>query len=177
MLTIATINMGFRQNIIPEDLKMEGTMRTFSKARREDPIARMQKSVTAIGDRYGAKAEVVFTQPYPVTYNDPALSKWVKATLEKASPGKVDDNAALVTGAEDFSMYAEKVPGVFIQLGGRKADASRDRAGQPLALFRRRRGGVRDGCEGRGADGAGLSRPETEMTAAALRRPPTMVME
>lgn len=122
VLTIATINMGFRQNIIPEDLKMEGTMRTFSKARRKDLIARMQKSVTAIGDRYGAKAEVVFTQPYPVTYNDPALSKWVKATLEKASPGKVDDNAALVTGAEDFSMYAEKVPGVFIQLGGRKAD-------------------------------------------------------
>jgi len=122
VLTIATINMGFRQNIIPEDLKMEGTMRTFSKARREDLIARMQKSVAAIGDRYGAKAEAVFTQPYPVTYNDPALSKWVKATLEKASPGKVDDNAALVTGAEDFSMYAEKVPGVFIQLGGRKAD-------------------------------------------------------
>ena len=120
VLTIATINMGFRQNIIPEELKMEGTMRTFSKARREDLIARMQKSVTAIGDRYGAKAEVVFTQPYPVTYNDPALSKWVKGTLEKASPGKVDDNAALVTGAEDFSMYAEKVPGVFIQLGGRK---------------------------------------------------------
>lgn len=120
VLTIATINMGFRQNIIPEDLKMEGTMRTFSKARREDLIARMQKSVAAIGDRYGAKAEVVFTQPYPVTYNDPALSKWVKATLEKASPGKVDDNAALVTGAEDFSMYAEKVPGVFVQLGGRK---------------------------------------------------------
>ncbi|MCY1648455.1 M20 family metallopeptidase [Caulobacter sp. SL161] len=120
VLTIATINMGFRQNIIPEDLKMEGTMRTFSKARREDLIARMQKSVTAIGDRYGAKAEVAFTQPYPVTYNDPALSKWVKGTLEKASPGKVDDNAALVTGAEDFSMYAEKVPGVFIQLGGRK---------------------------------------------------------
>lgn len=120
VLTIATINMGFRQNIIPEDLKMEGTMRTFSKERRADLIARMQKSVTAIGDRYGAKAEVVFTQPYPVTYNDPALSKWVKGTLEKASPGKVDDNAALVTGAEDFSMYAEKVPGVFIQLGGRK---------------------------------------------------------
>ena len=120
VLTIATINMGFRQNIIHEDLKMEGTMRTFSKARREDLIARMQKSVAAIGDRYGAKAEVLFSQPYPVTYNDPALSKWVKGTLEKASPGKVDDNAALVTGAEDFSMYAEKVPGVFIQLGGRK---------------------------------------------------------
>lgn len=122
VLTIAVINMGMRQNIIPEDLKMEGTMRTFSKARREDLIARMQKTVTAIGDRYGAKAEAVFSQPYPVTYNDPALSKWVKASLEKASPGRVDDNAPLVTGAEDFSMYAEKVPAVFVQLGGRKAD-------------------------------------------------------
>jgi amidohydrolase len=65
---------------------------------------------------------VKFTQPYPVTYNNPDLSKWVKASLEKASPGKVDDNAPLVTGAEDFSMYAQKVPAVFVQLGGRKAD-------------------------------------------------------
>ena len=120
VVTIATINMGMRQNIIPEDLVMGGTMRTFSKARREDLIAKVQKSVAAIGDRYGAKAEAVFTQPYPVTYNNPDLSKWVKASLLKASPGKVDDNAPLVTGAEDFSMYAEKVPGVFVQLGGRK---------------------------------------------------------
>ena len=121
VLTIATINMGMRQNIIPEDLVMGGTMRTFSTERRADLIDKVQKSVAAIGDRYGAKAQAVFTQPYPVTYNDPALSKWVKASLSKASPGKVDDNGALVTGAEDFSMYAEKVPGVFVQLGGRPA--------------------------------------------------------
>lgn len=122
VVTIAVINMGMRQNIIPEDLKMEGTMRTFSKARRDDLIGKVQKAVASIGDRYGAKAEAVFSQPYPVTYNDPALSKWVKASLQKASPGKVDDNAALVTGAEDFSMYAEKVPAVFVQLGGRPAN-------------------------------------------------------
>jgi amidohydrolase len=122
VVTIAVINMGMRQNIIPEDLKMEGTMRTFSKARHDDLIAKVTKAVASIGDRYGAKAQAVFSQPYPVTYNDPALSKWVKTSLEKASPGKVDDNAALVTGAEDFSMYAEKAPAVFVQLGGRKAD-------------------------------------------------------
>jgi len=121
VVTIATIHMGMRQNIIPEDLVMGGTMRTFSTERRADLIDRVQKSVAAIGDRYGAKAEAVFTQPYPVTYNNPELSKWVKTSLLKASPGKVDDNGALVTGAEDFSMYAEKVPGVFVQLGGRPA--------------------------------------------------------
>ena len=121
VVTIATIHMGMRQNIIPEDLVMGGTMRTFSIERRADLIDKVQKSVAAIGERYGAKAEAVFTQPYPVTYNNPELSKWVKTSLLKASPGKVDDNGALVTGAEDFSMYAEKVPGVFVQLGGRKA--------------------------------------------------------
>ena len=121
VVTLAVINMGMRQNIIPEDLKMEGTMRTFSPERKAELVDKIAKSVTAIGDRYGAKAEVAFTQPYPVTYNNPELSKWVKASLFKASP-KVDDNAALVTGAEDFSMYAEKVPAVFVQLGGRKAD-------------------------------------------------------
>jgi len=122
VVTLATINMGLRNNIIPEDLKMEGTMRTFSPERKADLIAKVQKAVAAIGDRYGAKAEAVFSQPYPVTYNNPDLSRWVKASLEKASPGKIDDNAPLVTGAEDFSLYAEKVPAVFVQLGGRKAD-------------------------------------------------------
>ena len=123
VVTVATINMGLRQNIIPEDLKMEGTMRTFSPERKADLIAKVTKAVAAIGERYGAKAEAVFSQPYPVTYNNPELSKWVKASLLKASD-KVDDNAALVTGAEDFSLYAEKVPAVFVQLGGRKADVS-----------------------------------------------------
>lgn len=122
VVTIATINMGLRNNIIPEDLKMEGTMRTFSPERKADLIAKVQKAVALIGERYGAKAEAVFSQPYPVTYNNPDLSRLTKASLEKASPGKVDDNAALVTGAEDFSLYAEKIPAVFVQLGGRKAD-------------------------------------------------------
>lgn len=122
VVTIAMINMGMRQNIIPEDLKMEGTMRTFSPERKAQLVDKITKAVTSIGDRYGAEAKVAFTQPYPVTYNNPDLAKWVKASLLKASPGKVDDNAPLVTGAEDFSMYAQKVPAVFVQLGGRKAD-------------------------------------------------------
>ena len=121
VVTLATINMGLRNNIIPEDLKMEGTMRTFSPERKADLIGKVQKAVAAIGDRYGAKAEAVFSQPYPVTYNNPELSKWVRASLDKASPGKIDDNAPLVTGAEDFSLYAEKIPAVFVQLGGRPA--------------------------------------------------------
>ena len=122
VLTVATINMGVRNNIIPEDLTMTGTLRTFNPERRAEVIDKVQKTVAAIGDRYGAKAQAVFTQPYPVTRNDPALSAWVKPVLEQASPGKVDDQAALVTGAEDFSRYGEKVPAVFIQLGGRPAN-------------------------------------------------------
>ncbi len=119
VVTIATINMGLRNNIIPEDLKMEGTMRTFTPERKAELIDKVTKAVAAIGDRYGAKAQAVFSQPYPVTYNNPDLSSWVKASLLKASPGKVDDQAPLVTGAEDFSLYALKVPAVFVQLGGR----------------------------------------------------------
>jgi amidohydrolase len=121
VLTVATINMGVRNNIIPEDLTMTGTLRTFNAERRADVIDKVQKTVAAIGDRYGAKAQAVFTQPYPVTRNDAALSAWVKPVLQQASPGKVDDQAALVTGAEDFSRYGEKIPAVFIQLGGRPA--------------------------------------------------------
>jgi metal-dependent amidase/aminoacylase/carboxypeptidase family protein len=51
-------------------------------------IDKVQKAVAAIGDRYGAKAQAVFTQPYPVTYNDPALSAWVKAAWSRPRPAR-----------------------------------------------------------------------------------------
>jgi amidohydrolase len=123
VLTIATINGGVRSNIIPEDLAMSGTLRTFSDERRSDVIARMDKTVKALADSYGATATLTMNEPsYPVTYNDPALAAAMLPTLTVAAggPANVEPNGDLVTGAEDFSYYARKIPGVFYQLGARK---------------------------------------------------------
>ncbi|MDC7684534.1 amidohydrolase [Asticcacaulis sp. BYS171W] len=119
VLSITTMQGGVRFNIIPEDFKLGGTLRTFSEARRADIHARVTKTVEALAQAYGAKAEVEFTLSAPLTYNDPKLSADLIPVLARAAGGadRIEPNTTAITGAEDFSQFQKKVPGVFAFLG------------------------------------------------------------
>jgi amidohydrolase len=121
VITLSTVNAGVRHNIIPEDLVMTGTLRTFTPGRRQDAIDRVTRTVTKLAEAYGATADVRFSDPYPLTYNDPALSAAVKPSLVRAAGASmVDDQVPVVTGSEDFPHFTRDIPGVYVQLGGRK---------------------------------------------------------
>jgi amidohydrolase len=112
---------GLRENIIPEEATLGGTIRTLDKDVRQDIQRRMIKTATLIADASGAKAEVSFFERTNVVYNNPALTKQVLPSLEKAT----NKNAVLmnaVMGGEDYSYFAEKVPSVFFYLGGMPAN-------------------------------------------------------
>ncbi len=120
VVTIGSINGGLRSNIIPEEVVMMGTVRNLSKEDEKMFIERIKTIVTKTAEAAGATAEVKipFSVHYPVTYNDPTLTAKMLPTLQ-AVAGK--ENVLLrpaVTGAEDFSFYQEKAPGLFIFLGG-----------------------------------------------------------
>lgn len=120
VVTVGAINGGNRSNIIPESVTMLGTVRTFSPADEEMIKERIKTIVTKTAEAAGATAEVKipYSVHYPVTYNNPALVAQMLPTLQ-ATAGK--DKAVLrqaETGAEDFSFYEEKVPGIFLHLGG-----------------------------------------------------------
>jgi amidohydrolase len=118
VLTVGTIHGGMRYNIIPEDLDMAGTLRTFDPEMRKDVMARAEKAVASISERYGAKATFKWGTPNPVTNNDRDLSARMKPTLARvAKDGAVRDDIDYITGAEDFSYYQLKVPGMFYHLG------------------------------------------------------------
>ena len=123
VITIGKITGGVRTNIIPESVEMLGTIRTLD--------AEMQKKVHELIKRIaentaislGAKAEVTITKLYPVTYNDPKLTAWAAPFVERVT-GK--DKAKIIsaaTGSEDFSFYAQKVPGFFYFVGGMPTNA------------------------------------------------------
>lgn len=118
VLTIATINGGVRYNIIPEDLTMTGTLRTFNAAQREQIKRRIETTVMNLAASYGARAEVTFRSSGAVTFNDPALSAAVLPALQEAA-GAANVNAASrpTMVSEDFSSFQEKIPGVFYHLG------------------------------------------------------------
>lgn len=118
VLTIATIHGGVRYNIIPEEVTMTGTLRTFDAAQREQIKQRITTTVQNLAASYGARAEVTFLTSGAVTWNDPALSRSVFAALEEAAgAGKVDMNRRPTTVSEDFSAYQARVPGVFYHIG------------------------------------------------------------
>jgi len=120
VVTVGSIHGGNRSNIIPEQVVMEGTLRALSKEDEKMLIERVTQVVTKTAESAGATADVniPYTTHYPVTFNDVALTEKMLPSLRKTAG---TDNVQLrpaVTGAEDFSFFQEKIPGLFIFLGG-----------------------------------------------------------
>jgi amidohydrolase len=108
---------GVRENIIPEEATLSGTIRTLDKGMQKDVWQRIERTAKNIAEASGATAEVAFDAKTLVTYNDPALTRRMLPSLQKAtSNNAVVMNA--VMGAEDFSFFGDKVPALYFYLGG-----------------------------------------------------------
>ena len=99
---------------------MLGTIRSLSRDDEKMMIERVRQIITKTAEANGATAEIYlpYTSHYPVTFNDVALTEKMLPSLRKSAG---DSNVVLkpaTTGAEDFSFYQEKAPGLFIFLGG-----------------------------------------------------------
>ena len=118
VITIGKINAGVRENIIPEELTMAGTIRTLDSAIQKDVHERIKLTATKIAESVGATAEVSIETKTLVTYNTPDLVKKMLPSLEKSAGAGNVLETEWVTGAEDFSFYGAKVPTFFFFVGG-----------------------------------------------------------
>ncbi|KAA9333159.1 amidohydrolase [Hymenobacter busanensis] len=117
VVTVGMIHGGVRNNIIPEQVELTGTLRALNAQTREKLRQSVQRVVTHTAEAAGATAEVTIKAAAPLTYNDPQLTARMLPTLRNvAGAGSVSEMKA-VTGAEDFGCYQEKVPGLFLYLG------------------------------------------------------------
>jgi len=117
VITIGRIQGGVRNNIIPDDVQLEGTIRTFDPGMQEDIHRRIQQTAHAIAESAGAEATVRVIGGYPVIFNDPALTARMIPTLERAAGAANVSISPLVTAAEDFSFFQREAPGLYILLG------------------------------------------------------------
>lgn len=124
VVTIGSIHGGVRSNIIPEKVEMLGTVRNFTAADEAMFIERIKTIAVKTGEAAGAKVEVKipYSAHYPVTFNDLALTEKMLPSLQATAGAANVKLKAPVTGAEDFSFYQEKVPGLFFFLGGMPKD-------------------------------------------------------
>ena len=116
IVTVGRIEGGVRNNIIPESVELEGTIRTFDAATRNDIHTRIRRTASNITEAAGATADIVIDQGYGVTRNDPTLYRQMAPTLEIVAGDRFIE-ATQTTTAEDFSYFANEVPGLFLFLG------------------------------------------------------------
>ena len=118
VISVGMIQGGVRNNIIPESCKMIGTIRTLDVEMQDIIFEKIRKTATNIAESAGATAEVEITKGVPVTYNNPELTRNMLTTVERVAGSNNVIVSKAVTGAEDFSFYANKVPSLFLFLGG-----------------------------------------------------------
>ena len=118
VITVGLFQSGLRENIIPEEAKLVGTIRVLDPIIQKQVHENMRRVVTNIAEASGATAELNIEIGNPVTYNDPTLTKKMYPSLEEVAG---ENNIRLqlpTTAAEDFAKYQEKIPGMFFSLGG-----------------------------------------------------------
>jgi len=119
VVSIGMVKGGTRNNIIPQKVVLEGTIRTFEKSYLDKIHEEIKTIATNVAEAHNASAnvELAVYGNYPVTFNDLDLSAQLEPSLIKASDGKYMRMSVPRTGAEDFSFFAQEVPGLYFFLG------------------------------------------------------------
>ncbi|GHA07489.1 amidohydrolase [Oceanisphaera arctica] len=116
VISIGSIKGGVRSNIIPDNVVMEGTIRTFDNDTRAEIHQRIEQTAVNIAESAGASAKVSFAGGIPATINDPDLTKTMIPTLQRIAGDKFVE-ADRSMAAEDFAFFAEEVPSMYVFLG------------------------------------------------------------
>lgn len=117
VLSFGIVEGGVRNNIIPDEVYLEGTIRNFDMDNRAQIHENLKTTAEMTAQASGAHAHVHIDEGYPVTINNPELTQKMLPTIKRVAGADKVSISDLVTGAEDFSFYALEVPGLFVFLG------------------------------------------------------------
>ncbi|RPA32040.1 amidohydrolase [Shewanella frigidimarina] len=122
VVSFGAINGGIRSNIIPDEVELIGTIRTFDQDMRADIKVKLAQVAANAAKTVGATAVTVIQPGYPVTVNNPELASKMRPVIASVVGDNMLIEPGLITGAEDFSYYALETPGMFFFLGVTPAD-------------------------------------------------------
>ena len=118
VISVTQVNGGHAYNVIPEEVVLKGTTRSFCPDVRNLIENRMKEVVNGVALSQGCKAEILYTRRYPATVNTPEEAKKCLTVLEDMPEiNRVLINPPASMGGEDFSFMLEQCPGAYIWLG------------------------------------------------------------
>ena len=117
VISIGKIEGGIRSNIIADEVRLEGTVRTLSETNRSKIQELMENIVKGITSSVGADYAFIYRRGSSPVYNHPQLAKIMSPTLQKVLGAANVEEITPQMVAEDFAAYCQKVPGFFFFLG------------------------------------------------------------
>lgn len=120
VVTVGVLRGGERRNIIPTEVMLQGTIRTFSMSTQEMVEKRMHEIFEGVTGAMGGTYTLAFDRAYPLTANDSALYDRMRPTIARAVGESKTIRITPTTAGEDFSYFAQRTPGLFFFLGSRK---------------------------------------------------------
>lgn len=117
VITVGSIHSGTKENIIPDEAILQGTIRTLEEKTRKRAKIKVAEVAKGVCRAFGAKAEIEFEKDaYPVTVNDEKVTEKAMSILRKM-PGTRVKIIEPILGGEDFSRFLHEAPGTFYFLG------------------------------------------------------------
>ncbi len=117
VLSFGKISAGTVNNVIPDELILEGTLRTMDEKWREEAHTMIKDIVESTAKAYGAKAEIRIPKGYPSLYNDPKLTQQMVHWAQEYIGAENVKELSLRMTADDFAFYSHQVPGCYFRLG------------------------------------------------------------
>jgi amidohydrolase len=122
VVTVGTINGGYRNNVIADEVKMTGTFRAHDPEIRNALESRARRILEGVAAAYNLKVKLEVLYGYPPVVNNVTLAENFSRYMKTHSQLRVERPAPTM-GAEDFAYFAQRVPGVHIRLGIRSEKA------------------------------------------------------
>lgn len=120
IISVGRIQGGIRNNVIPDSVFFEGTIRSFDPDMRKQIHERMERTAISIGEAAGAEVEFTLLEGTPPLLNNAELLDRMMPTLKRVSGDNQVNNVQPQTVAEDFSVFSNATPGLYFFLGNQE---------------------------------------------------------
>ena len=124
VVSIGVVQGGTASNVIPTEVLLEGTLRSFDKEVREQLIDEVEKAF-AVARALGGDYHIAFERGYIAGYNDPRVAGWMSASAARFLGNEAVDTTRTGMGAEDFAYMSQRAPGAMLMLGAALDDGVR----------------------------------------------------
>jgi amidohydrolase len=127
VVSVCTVHGGEAFNVIPQEVQLAGTIRTFDPEVREKVLERFDVIVYGMAETMGCKAEIEINRLTPAVINQTNLSRRIQSVAHGLFPSAtIDDGNYVTMGSEDMAFVLEQIPGCFFFIGSANKDKNLD---------------------------------------------------